>query len=351
MTDTRFYGMAKSFSLEELQETFKDSIEIISSYSLKDIVISSVNGLKDAKTGDLSFISNDPNYLKYLDNTQVSILICTRTLYETKNLTQEAIILHENPYFLFDQIIRKLFPEKRSYCNSQPKNYSAGENLIIEEGVRIGQNVIIGHDCYIGANSVIGDNVILGNNVSIYPNVTIMYSIIGNNVTIASNTAIGQRGYGYVKYQNCHNPIHHIGRIIIEDNVEIHAQVSLDRGSLGDTIISQGTKIGTLATVGHNVQIGQHNLLLPMSGIAGSAMLKNWVTIAAQSGVLGHITIEDHAILLAKSFASKNLKAHSISFGSPAKDRAIYNRDQIMIKKMVSEYAESRKNSENSNNS
>ena len=167
----------------------------------------------------------------------------------------------------------------------------------------------------------VGTNVKIGENCIIYPNVTILDdSQIGDNVIIHASTVIGSDGFGYAESEIGLKKIQQIGYVLIEDNVEIGSNVSIDRGTLGATKIGTCTKIDNLVHIAHNVQIGQHSIILGQVGIAGSAKLGNQVIIAGQAGVAGHVTVGDNSIIGGQSGITKSIKGNNKYFGTPAKD-------------------------------
>lgn len=194
---------------------------------------------------------------------------------------------------------------------------------------RIGERVHMGTGSVIGEGCVIGDDVVLHDNVVLYP-----YTELGNRVIIHSNSVIGSDGFGYYFKDNRHHKIVHIGKVVIEDDVEIGSNTSIDRGCLGETHIGEGTKIDNLVQVGHNVRIGKHCILASQVGIVGSATIGNYVTIGGQVGI-NAVTIGDHAIIAAKSGVTKDVPAKTLVSGFPAQDHKQELYEMAALKRLL----------------
>lgn len=221
------------------------------------------------------------------------------------------------------------------------------DNAHVGSGVMIGPNAVIesgafiGNDVTVGAGSCIGRGVYIGEKTKIGSNVTIHHEVmIGKGVIIESGTVIGADGFGFEWDGTRHVKIPHVGTVVIEDDVEVGANTTIDRGTLDETRIGCGTKIGNLVQIGHNVQIGENCIIVDMAGIAGSAKIGNQVTVAARAGIAGHIAIGDHCTILALSGVTKNLPPHSIVSGFPAIRHEETLRNHVALKKMLSKRKE-----------
>lgn len=289
-----------------------------------DISFSGLADIKNASTSDLSFIYN-PAYQKYLDSTKASVVIINSSIKKTRDdLTYievedsakgfySILITFFNPKLTLNGIDETSFIHPSSRIG---KNTSIGKNVVIEEGVVIGDDTIIFH------NTVIMRNSKIGNSSLIYPNVTVREKTeIGNNVIIHSGTVIGADGFGYSPDSDGkYTKIPQIGKVVIEDNVELGANVTIDRAALGLTLIKNGTKIDNLVQVAHNVEIGEHTAISAQSGISGSTIIGNHVILAGQVGLADHIEITDNVLLGAQSGVPKSIKKPGKYFGSPALD-------------------------------
>lgn len=287
-----------------------------------NLEISRLSNIQDAETGDLTFLYMK-SYNHFLNSTKASAILINKEIDQTnKNLTY---IIVDKPNLAFQKIIIEYFnPEFRL----EGIHHSAifDENVKLDENVSIGVNVFIGKNSAIGSNSkiyhnaVILENCKIGNNVMIFPNVTIRENtIIGNNVIIHSGTVIGSDGFGYTPdAQGVYHKIPQIGNVIIEDDVEIGSNVSIDRAAVGSTIISKGVKLDNLIQIAHNVKIGKNTVMSAQSGISGSTKVGDNCVFGGQVGATGHIEIADKVMVGAQSGISKSLTKSGTYFGSPA---------------------------------
>ncbi len=288
-----------------------------------DIIITDVSPIDQAQTGDISFVSNQ-SYIKHIKTTKASALILDDN---TSAENCRSVLRHKNPYLTFAKVIDILYPRKQLVPTGLDKSSVVGENCQIDKSSGIGPLCHIKDNSKIGKNSqlvssvFVGKNVSIGENCIIYPNVTILDdSQIGDNVIIHASTVIGSDGFGYAESERGLKKIQQIGYVKIEDNVEIGSNVSIDRGTLGATKIGANTKIDNLVHIAHNVQIGEHSIILGQVGIAGSATIGKQVILAGQAGVAGHVTIGDKAIVGGQSGITKSIKGDNKYFGTPAKD-------------------------------
>ena len=285
------------------------------------IVITGVAGIKEAKNGDITFLAN-PKYLSLLDKTGASAIITSREVEKTV----KPIIRTENPSLAFAKIIDSFAPNEVTHPKgihntailgkniSLGKNVAVGPYTVIDDNVSMGDNAIIYSGCFIGHHSKIGPKSL------IYPNVSIREGvIIGSRVIIHSGTVIGSDGFGFATIKGMHQKIPQIGIVEIGDDVEIGANVTIDRARFDKTIIGNGTKIDNLVQIAHNVIIGENSIIVAQAGISGSTTVGCGVTIAGQAGLVGHITIGDGAVLAAQAGVTKSVPANTIVSGYPAR--------------------------------
>lgn len=286
-----------------------------------DTIITGINGIKESEPGDITFLSNS-KYQSLLDKTKASAII---TSFEISKL-DKPIIRTENPSLAFAKVIT-LFKDSQL---KHPEGIH--ESAIIGKGVKLGKNVALGPYVVVEQGACIGDNSVIypgsfigsqtniGSNALIYANVSIREKcIIGNNVIIHSGTVIGSDGFGFVTVEGAHHKIPQVGIVEIHDDVEIGANVTIDRARFGKTVIGSGTKIDNLVQIAHNVVIGKNCLIVSQVGISGSTVIGNNVILAGQVGLIGHITIGDNVIVTAQSGVSKSIPPNLLVSGSPAR--------------------------------
>lgn len=323
----------KSLKLEEIAKLVGG--EIIGN---KEISITGVAGIKEAKKGDITFLSNE-KYLPFLDQTQASVVITSREIQLSQN--GKVLLRTDNPSLAFDRVLSLFVPARAKHAPGihasaivsksakLGKNVYLGPHTVLEDAVRIGDNVSIEAGSFVGADSSIGDNT------HIYPNVTLREQTkIGRNVIIHSGTVIGSDGFGYDTIDGKHLKIPHRGNVEIQDDVEIGANVCIDRGRFKTTLIQKGTKIDNLVQIAHNVIVGENNLIVSQAGISGSSETGKNVIIAGQAGIVGHITIGDDAIIGAKTGITKSVEPKSVMLGSPAKPISEQKRIFALISKL-----------------
>ena len=246
---------------------------------------------------------------------------------------QKPMIQVANPFKAFMQLLLHFYPPHPAPLGLHPTAVIA-EDVIIGEHVSIGPFVVIqagskiGEHCVIKSHVVVGHAVSIGAHSTIHPHVTIYdKATIGERVSIHAHSVIGSDGFGYMYDQGKHHKIPHVGSVLIEDDVEIGASTMIDRATLGNTVIGEGTKIDNLVQIAHSVTLGKHNILCAFTGIAGSTRSGNYVTFAANVGVSDHVKIDDGVILGARTGVppKKHLKQGNIYLGNPArpKDKAI----------------------------
>ncbi len=321
--------------------------EIVSKLSLNvignfpdSLSVSGIGSLEAAKADQISFVAGS-KYIKFLAGTKACAVIM-----DYANLKPELpqdfkfiVLDSKNPYLAFahaTQLFRKPYGDGEfSGRFFMDETSSVGKNTVLFPGVFIGEGARIGDNCRIMSNSVIGKNVSVGNNVTVYPNVTIYDdSEIGNNCVIHAGAVIGSDGFGYAKDKSGYVKIIHSGYAILEDNVEIGANTTVDRGAVDFTKIGAGTKIDNLVQVAHNVIIGKNCAIAAGSGIAGSSTVGDGVTIGGQVGISGHISIGNNVMIAAQSGVANSVKDNEIISGSPAFSIKDWRNSVILFKKL-----------------
>jgi UDP-3-O-[3-hydroxymyristoyl] glucosamine N-acyltransferase len=265
-------------------------------------ILKSFTTVETAQAGDVTFAENEEFFSRAEQSAATAIIADKRF-----SSAQKVIIQVPNARIAFARAMALFFPERKYPAGIHPTTVIAA-TAVIDASAHVGPYCVIGERVKIGARTVlqagnyVGDDTTLGEEVILYPNVTIYpRGQIGDRVRIHANSVIGSDGFGYVKDGPIHRKVPQIGNVVIEEDVEIGAGVTIDRGALGATVIGRGTKIDNLVQIAHNVQIGEGCLLVAQAGIAGSAKLGNYVILAGQSGVAGHLKIGNDVIVGAKS--------------------------------------------------
>jgi UDP-3-O-[3-hydroxymyristoyl] glucosamine N-acyltransferase len=288
------------------------------------IQIKGIAGIEDAQAGDLTFVAH-PKYAGFLKNTLASaVIIGTET---DKGEINIPMIVHPHPYYALAKVLEYFYKAGKTYPGTIHPTAILAEGVRLEKGVHLGAYVIlekgvwIKPDTVILGSSFVGANAVIGENSLIYPNVTIRENVeVGNRVIVHSGTVIGADGFGYVKEKGSHYKIPQVGKVRIEDDVEIGANVTIDRATLGITRIGRGTKIDNLVQIGHNVEIGENCIIVAQVGISGSTKIGNDTIIAGQAGLGGHLKIGNRVVIGAQSGVTKSVPDDTTIFGYPARE-------------------------------
>ena len=304
------------------------------------IVITGISGIKEAQKGDITFLANS-KYQRLMKITRASAIITSRDLMDS----DKPLIITTNPSLAFSKVIELVAPNHIGYPKGiHPravisknakvgKNVSVGPNAIIEKNTSIGDNTVIYGGCYIGSFATVGEDCL------IYPNVTIRERVeIGSRVIIHSGTVIGSDGFGFATVRGVQKKIPQIGTVVIEDDVEIGANVTIDRARFDKTVIGKGTKIDNLVQIAHNVIIGKNCIIVAQAGISGSTTIGKGVILAGQAGLVGHITVGDGAIVAAQAGVTKSVSRGTKVSGYPAKPHRIAKRVNACVQRLPEMY-------------
>jgi UDP-3-O-[3-hydroxymyristoyl] glucosamine N-acyltransferase len=306
----------------------------------EDVEIKRVAEIQSAVDGDITFIAN-PKYEKFFDTTKASAVIVGKNF--AKRRDDLSILLVDDPYFAFVKVLKLLNPPVELLPPGIHPTAVVSESAVLGENVRIGANAVIGERVRIGNNTtimpgvVIGDDVEIGNDVLIYPNVTIYHKCkIGNRVIIHSGTVIGSDGFGFApRPDGSYEKIPQVGIVVIEDDVEIGSNCSIDRATLGETVIKRGAKLDNLIQIAHNVVIGENTVIAAQTGIAGSTKIGKNCVLAGQVGIVGHIEIADRTTIAAQSGVSKSItEPGKVYFGYPAREHSVALRIEGAIRQL-----------------
>ncbi|HEY4327040.1 MAG TPA: UDP-3-O-(3-hydroxymyristoyl)glucosamine N-acyltransferase [Mucilaginibacter sp.] len=305
--------------------------------------LTSVNQLakiEEANPGSLSFLAN-PKYEQYLYTTNASIVIVNNDQVLSAP-SKTTLIRVENAYSAFSLLLEKYNTIKLNKSGIEQPSYihpsaQIGENVYVGAFAYIGPNVKIGNNCKVYPHTYIADDVVIGNNVTFFPGVKVYFdSKIGNNVIIHSGTIIGGDGFGFAPTADgSYTKISQIGNVIIEDDVEIGANTTVDRATLGSTIIRKGVKLDNLIQVAHNVEIGANTVIAAQTGVSGSAKIGENCIIGGQAGIVGHINIAKGSQIQAKSGISRSIVEEGKKWaGAPAVSYNNNMRSQVVINRL-----------------
>ena len=304
-----------------------------------EIAVHKLAKIEEGEKGSLTFLAN-PKYTSYIYTTKASVTIVNRDFVPDHHL-ETTLIKVDDAYKSFSKLLE--------YYN-QVKNNKVG----IEEPVFRSETATHGKDFYLGAFSYLGNNVKIGDNVKIYPNVYIgdnvsignnvvifagakIYSetLIGNSCVVHSGVVLGADGFGFAPTENGeYITVPQTGNVILEDNVDIGAGTTIDRATLGSTILRKGVKLDNQIQIAHNVEIGEHTVIAAQTGIAGSTKIGKYCKIGGQVGIVGHITIGDRVKIQAQSGIGRNVKDDEVLQGSPALNYGDYNKSYVHFKNL-----------------
>ena len=305
-----------------------------------EIKLNNIAKIEYAKKGDITFLSNK-KYLPWLKKTKASLIIVNKD-FDIKMYKSLNFLCVEDSYLAFNQLlqlfnqVKKNQPEISEYSLVQ-KSSSIGKN------VHIGNFSVIGNNCNISDSVVINENVTIGNNITIGSNTILNAGVrvyddtkIGDNCIIHSNSVIGCDGFGFAPNNNGeYIKTPQIGNVIIGNNVEIGSCSTIDRATIGSTIIEEGVKIDNLVQIAHNVEIGKNTVIAAQSGVAGSTKIGKNCQIGGQVGFSGHLNIGNNVKINGGSGVFSNLKDNSVVRGNPAFDASLFNRSYVYFKNLV----------------
>ena len=299
-----------------------------------------VKGAGDLRTSPENFISflSDNRYYKYFEESHSNIILVNKDFSNSR--LEKTLIRVDNPVFAYIKALEHFTPQIKDKIGIHntaviSKSAKIGKNVYIGPNVVIDSNVEIKDFSFIGPSSYIGENTIIGRKTKIKPNVSIYNDIyIGNFCIIESGTVIGADGFGLTFHNGENHIIPHRGKVIIEDKVWIGANCAIDKGTINDTIIGEGTKMDNLIQIAHNVKIGNHCVIAGQSAIAGSTTIGSYVTIAGQVGIIGHLNIGDNCTVASKSQVTKSLEKKSFVSGIPARDHKINLKLNAQLNKL-----------------
>jgi UDP-3-O-[3-hydroxymyristoyl] glucosamine N-acyltransferase len=305
-----------------------------------DIKVNTIAKIEEGHAGALSFLAN-PKYEHYIYDTKSSIVLVSKSFVPSAKISA-TLIRVENAYEAFASLLRLV-------DQSRPRKKGIHPSAVIETTAKIGSEVFIGPFAYIGENSIIGDgcsvypnvyigdNTVIGNNCTVNPGVTIYHDcVLGEGCIIHAGSVIGSDGFGFAPQSESEfMKIPQLGNVILEDHVEIGANVTIDRATMGSTIIRKGVKLDNLIQIGHNVEIGENSVMAAQTGISGSTKVGKNCMFGGQVGLAGHIKIANGTKIGAQGGILGDVKEeNSVILGSPAIELKQYLRSSVIFKKL-----------------
>jgi UDP-3-O-[3-hydroxymyristoyl] glucosamine N-acyltransferase len=311
--------------------------------------------IEEGTEGSLTFLAN-PKYVNYIYSTNATITIVNST-FEPESELKTTLIKVEDAYQSFSKLLEyynqvKLMKSGIEQPSVISENVTYGENLYLGSFCYIGKNVVIGKNVKIYPNSFIGDNVTIGDDCIFFAGVRIYSeSVIGKNCVIHSGTIIGSDGFGFAPQEDgTYNKVPQIGNVILEDNVEVGSCTTIDRATLGSTIIRKGVKLDNQIQIAHNVEIGENTVIAAQTGVAGSTKIGKSCMIGGQVGIAGHLTIGNNVRVQAQSGIGRNIPDGETLQGSPSFNYSDWNKSYVHFRnlpKIVAEIEELKKNKPN----
>jgi len=321
---------ARSVTLSELARAIGGQVS-----GTADTIISGVSSLEQAQPGDLAYVEGD-RFMKAALDSKAAAFVVGKPF---SGMSRPQLVV-ANPKYAFARLVQQFFavPYKaRGIAQQivQGTGAQIGPDVSIWPFVTLGDRVRIGARVTLYPGVFIGDDSVVEDDSLLYPNVTVRERCtIGKRVIIHSGTVIGSDGFGYVQQEGRHHKIPQIGTVVIEDDVELGANVTVDRATFGRTVIKRGTKVDNLVQIAHNVTVGEHNILVAQVGIAGSTTLGSHVVVGGQAGLADHIQIGDRVMIAARSGVNRSLTGDQIVSGTPAMPHEVSIKAQAVVPRL-----------------
>ncbi len=309
----------------------------------EDTPITTVSKIEDAGPGSLTFLAN-PKYERYLQRTEASAILVPPTVDVSRYAKEfRSFIVTDQPYSAFLLCVKNILPQTDPFTKGVHSTAVISGSAVLREGVSVGAYAVIGDDVVVGKGSRIGSNVSLGKGVTlgdgclVYPGVAIYHgSIIGDRVILHAGCVIGSDGFGNAERPDgTYEKIPQMGIVRIGNDCELGANTTVDRATLGETVLGEGVKIDNLVQIAHNVVIGDHTAIASQTGISGSAKIGRFCRLAGQVGVSGHIEIADRSTVLGQTGISKSITEPGKTwFGYPAKEHVRAGRIEAVVRSL-----------------
>lgn len=303
-----------------------------------DVEIASVAPLDEARPDQLGFLAAK-RYSRFAAESEAGAFLVSADL-ESAVEDGRTLVVVEDAHRALAALLRHLHPAEPEEAGIHPtavvgKGVRLGEGVYLAPYAVIEDNAVIGDRCRIGAHAVVGTGAQLGRNCTLHPHV-VLYprTVLGDRVIVHAGTRLGVDGFGYTFEDGAHRKVPHVGRCVIEDDVEIGANTTVDRGSIGDTVVGRGAKLDNLIQLGHNVRVGELSLMASMVGVAGSTRIGKGVLMGGQAGVIGHLEIEDGAQVAAAARVMRDVSAGETVAGDPARPNREYLRTRAHVERL-----------------
>lgn len=307
------------------------------------VQVDDVSKVEEGRPGTITFLAN-PKYTHFIYTTKASIVLVNKN-FEIKEEISATLIRVDDAYTSIAKLLNLVEQARTQKSGIENNSYIAASAtysapIYIGAFSYIDENVVIGENVKIYPQVYIGENVTIGNNVTLYPGVKIYHGcVIGDNAILHAGCVIGADGFGFAPTPNGYSKIAQVGNVVIEADVEIGANTTIDRATMGSTIVRKGTKLDNLIQLAHNVEVGEHTVIAALTGVAGSSKVGSHCMIGGQTGIVGHLKIGDYVELGAKSGVTKNLKDGSKMAGIlPVDNVRDFHRSAVMLRRLPELY-------------